>query len=50
MSFDSNSKRMISMGIVGMNLNDPAVRFFDIELVVMKFENQSFTGTEKTIM
>ena len=30
LSFNPQSKEMVAMGIVGLNLNDPNIRYFDV--------------------
>ena len=32
MTFDSNSKLMFAIGINGLNLNDPSIKYFDIQM------------------
>ena len=38
-AFNSESKSMFSIGLIGVNLNDPNIRYFDFDLMLTKIVN-----------
>ena len=45
--FNPSTKTMFAIGILGLNLNDPNVKYFDIELIPKVLANESFFELQK---
>ena len=50
LSFEVGSKTMFAIGIIGMNLNNPYKRFFDVEMRKFQITNQSIATVNRVIL